>query len=147
MSKLILTPIVALAAGLILTVSAQAQPPRPPGPGGPGFRPGMPPPPVVVQPQIGVGIGIRPAPGIGIGIGIGGPSYPPPHYPPAYYPPPPPRPPIVIVDPICDHYRVVYRDCSHDPWRTYRVYESHRYAHVVADQLRDMGYQARVLHD
>ena len=126
MRKMTLIPAFALAAGLLLADSAQAQPPLRPGfppPSPPGLRP---PPP----------IGLRP-PGIGIDISIGRPM-------PLY---PVHRPPVIVVDPICEHYRVMYRDCPHDPWRTYRVYESHRLAHRVANDLRDMGYEARVLHD
>jgi hypothetical protein len=89
------------------------------------------------------GIAMRPGPGIGIGINIGPPipSYP--LYP--YYPPP--RPPVLIVDPVYDRYNVLYRECSQDPWRSYRVYESRRLALITADQLRDMGYETSVLRD
>jgi hypothetical protein len=135
MQKRMLIPAIALAAGLLFSLSAQAQPFRPgPGPG-PGFRPG---PPIIRPgpgPIVGLGIGIRAAPGIGIGIRLGGPVL------------PPPRPPVVVVDPIPYSYRVLYRDRLNEPWQVYQAYESHRVAHDVAEQLRDMGYQARVLHD
>ncbi len=147
MRKTALIPAIAIAAGLFIGGTAKAQPPFPPGPGpgpgpGLGIRIGIPPRPPGPPPRIGIGIGIRPLPGLGIGIGIGGPAVAPPRY-----PPPPPPPPIVISDPVYDTYRVVYRDCLSDPWRTYQIYESPRVAHAVADQLRDMGYLARVLHD
>jgi hypothetical protein len=101
----------------------------------------MPPPPSFMRPAPGIPF----RPGIGIGISIGGPSFPPPLYPSSFYPPP--RPTMIIVDPICDHYHVMYRECANDPWRSYRVYESRRLALDTADQLRDMGYDARVLRD
>lgn len=134
MRKRMLIPAIAIAAGLFFSVSAQAQPfrPGPPGPR-PGFRPG--PPVVRPGPVVGLGIGIRPAPGIGIGIRLGGPVL------------PPPRPPVVVVDPIRYPYRVLYRDRLDETWQVYQAYDSHRAAHDVADQLRDMGYQSRVLHD
>lgn len=135
MRKAILLPALAFAAGLFLNETSHAQP-LPPRPGPIGPPPSMRP---IGPPPVGIGIGVRPSPGLGIGISIGAPI-PGPIL-------PPPRPPIVVVDPICVYYSVVYRDCAHDPWRVYRSYESHRMAHLVADQLRDMGYQARVLHD
>lgn len=138
MRKIILIPAIALAAGLFLTQTAQAQPPMPPRHGhshGPAMHPpGMPLPP---RPAPAIGIGIRPSPNLGIGISIGGPV-------PVY---PIHRPPVIVVDPVHECYRVVYRECAHDPWRTYRVYHSHRLAHDVADQLGAMGYQTRVSHE
>jgi hypothetical protein len=53
-------------------------------------------------------------------------------------------PPVVVHD---HHYYVVlYRDCAHDPWQTFRVYHNHDRANDVADQLRYRGYQAFVDH-
>lgn len=44
------------------------------------------------------------------------------------------------------HFHVLYRSCSHEPWRTYGTYRTHSLAHEIVDQLRWDGYQARVAH-
>jgi hypothetical protein len=42
-------------------------------------------------------------------------------------------------------YRVLYRECSHDPWHAYGVYRSFYAAREISRELRLLGYQVRVL--
>lgn len=44
------------------------------------------------------------------------------------------------------HYHVLYRRCSHEPWREYGAYRCHEIAHEVEEMLEDRGYEARVVH-
>ena len=126
MRNQILVPAMALA-GLFLADQVQAQP----------FIRTMPHAPVRVVRTVPPPVVISRAPAIGIGINVGLPINPYPIY----------QPPVIIVDPIYNHYRVVLRASCNEPWRTYRIYPSRRLAFDMASELRYMGYEARVFHD
>ena len=77
----------------------------------------------------------------------------------AQYPRPLPRPfpqptpfpqrfprPVPLPPPVEHHYHVMYRTCSHGPWRCFGTYDCDRQAHRVEELLERRGYQARVEH-
>ena len=70
------------------------------------------------------------------------PNYPRPYpgYPSHYHPGRPPYGP-----PISINYRVLYRTCDHERWRTYGSYDSHYRAERAANHLRDRGYEVQVV--
>jgi len=53
----------------------------------------------------------------------------------------------VIVVPHCQEFRVVYRECDHDQWQTFRVFHNHERAHEVVALLRQRGFEAFVDHN
>ena len=59
-------------------------------------------------------------------------------------------PPVVVypaypaVAPVCRHYRVMYRSCGREPWRSYSVYESSYRAEHAAHHLRHRGFEVIV---
>src|SRR5438128_1004070 len=81
----------------------------------------------------------------------------PPCYPPTphCYPPSPPSypttpvcyPPAPPCRPVCDHWRVCFRRCCSEPWRTYGEYRSEYRARGIAQELRGDGYNTYVAVD
>jgi len=91
---------------------------------------------------------------VSIGVRFGQPNYRP--APPIYRPVPQPvyvpypvyrqAPPVILV-PQHNCFRVVYRECEHDQWQTFRVFQNHERAHDTVALLRQRGFQAYVDHD
>ncbi len=50
------------------------------------------------------------------------------------------------VFPAVRAYRVLYRDCSHQPWVIYGRFHCHEEAARAAHRLQESGYQVRIVH-
>jgi hypothetical protein len=61
---------------------------------------------------------------------------------PSHYPPAP-----ILPGPTYRTWKVLYRDCDHEPWRVYRVYRDDDDAYRTARYLRRTGHEARVVFD
>jgi hypothetical protein len=69
---------------------------------------------------------------------------------PTYRPPTPyplPYPTPIRPGPTWRTWKVLYRNCDHDPWRVYAVYREDDDAYRTARHLRRTGYETRVVFD